>query len=221
MTLPINEIICGDCLEVMRGMEADSVDAVVTDPPYGIGESNEKYLMRGLLASPTDFGHYEWDNKIIGVEYFVEIFRVSRQQVIFGGNYYSHVLPPRSCWLVWDKDNGATDFADCELAWTSLKKAVRRMRWRWNGMLQEDMANKEHRVHPTQKPIAVMAWAISFVTPPHGLVLDPFCGSGTTCVAAKREGFNYIGIELSEEYCEIARNRVANTERNLFAGVTQ
>ena len=217
MMLPVNQIICGDCLEVMRGWPDGCVDAVVTDPPYGIGIAKHGNIGGDNLALVTDYGTTSWDTERVSKTHISEMLRVSKQQVIFGGNYYADLLPARSCWLVWDKDNGAANFADCELAWTSLKKAVRRMRWRWNGMLQEDMANKEHRVHPTQKPIAVMAWALSFVVPPGGIVLDPFAGSGSTCVAATREGLRYIGIDISEEYCEITRRRVAHTEKNLFA----
>ena len=99
--------------------------------------------------------------------------------IVFGGNYYS--MPPASCWLVWDKENGNNDFADCELAWTNIPKAVRRIRYMWNGMLR---ANKEQRGdHPTQKPVGVMRWAISQVPHPADTILDHFMGSGTTGVA--------------------------------------
>ena len=130
---------------------------------------------------------------------------VSQYQIIFGGNYFG--LPPSSCWLVWDKDNTG-DFADCELAWTNLKKAVRRLKWRWNGMLQENMANKELREHPTQKPLEVMKWAMKHAPEDCQTILDPFMGSGTTLRAAKDLGRKAIGIEIEEKYCEIAVNRL-------------
>lgn len=109
---------------------------------------------------------------------------------------------------MWDKDNGDTDFADCELAWTNLDKAVRRIRYRWNGMLQEDMANKEARMHPTQKPEPVMRWALSQAPDTWSVVLDPFAGSGTTLVAAKRIGRKAIGIERDEKYCALIVERL-------------
>ena len=109
MTLPLNQILCGDCLEVMREWPDKCVDLVLTDPPYGIGESNEKNSTRDCLATTTDFGHYAWDREKLAPEYILEFRRISKNQVIFGGNYYD--LPPAPCWIVWDKDNGKTDFA--------------------------------------------------------------------------------------------------------------
>lgn len=204
--LPINQIIQGDCLEVMRGWPDKCIDLVLTDPPYGIGESNEKNQTRSVLAVPKDFGHYDWDDNPATAEQIAELRRVSKHQVIFGGNFFA--LPPSSCWLVWDKDNGENDFADCELAWTSFGTAVRRLRWRWQGMLQEDMSNKEYRVHPTQKPLALMRWVISKYSDEGALILDPFAGSGTTLVAAKQLGRKYIGIEISEKYVAICKERL-------------
>jgi DNA modification methylase len=126
-------------------------------------------------------------------------------QIIFGGNFFE--LPPSSCWLVWDKDNTG-DFADCELAWTNLNKAVRRLMFRWNGMLQEPGIPKEVREHPTQKPEPVMTWALGHA-PNVRTVLDPFMGSGTTLAAAKRQGMSATGIEIEERYCEIAAKRLS------------
>jgi len=108
---------------------------------------------------------------------------------------------------VWDKEiNG--EFADCELAWTNLSKPVRKFKWRWNGMLQEQMGDKkEARVHPTQKPLALMRWCLSLV-PDAKTVLDPFMGSGTTLVASRLEGRQAVGIEINEKYCEAAAKRL-------------
>jgi DNA modification methylase len=132
---------------------------------------------------------------------------LSKSAIIFGGNYY--LLPPSPCWLVWDKDNGANDFADCELAWTNFERAVRKFRWRWCGAIQEiqDKRRTDVRVHPTQKPIALMKWCLGFA-PNAKTVLDPFMGSGTTLRAAKDLGIKSIGIEIEEKYCEIAVKRL-------------
>ncbi|WDS36219.1 site-specific DNA-methyltransferase [Pseudoxanthomonas sp.] len=137
--------------------------------------------------------------------------------VIFGGNYYA--MPPARCWLVWDKENGDNDFADCELAWTNLPKAVRLKRYLWNGMLR---ANKELRGdHPTQKPIGVMEWAIGHVPAPNRLILDPFMGSGTTGVACMNLQRSFIGIEREVKYFDIACRRIDDAQRQsrLFGGV--
>lgn len=136
------------------------------------------------------------------------MLRVSKNQIIFGGNYYANWLPASSCWLVWDKNNSG-DFADCELAWTSFKSAVRKFKWTWNGMIQENMKNKEYRYHPTQKPLKLMEWIVFNYTKPADLILDPFMGSGTTIVAARNLQRKYIGIESNLEYIKIAKIRLA------------
>ena len=214
----IDKIICGDCLEVMKGIPDKAIDLVLTDPPYGIKESNEKNRTRARLAKTTDFGHYDWDKQKVKKEYFEEIRRVSKNQVIFGGNYYASILGDSSCWLVWDKDNGKNDFADCELAWTSFKTAVRKFKWRWKGMLQEDMKNKEKRVHPTQKPLPLFKWILEKYSQPNNLILDPFLGSGTTAVACLSLNRHFIGIELSPEYCEVAKRRIKEIQPQLVFG---
>ena len=195
----------GDCREILPHLEP--VDLVLTDPPYGIGEARGNNKTRGLLARPKDYGVAAWDDSPPARWLFDWLIEISQHQIIFGGNFFG--LPASSCWLVWDKDNGATDFADCELAWTNLKKAVRKLQWRWNGMLQENMGKKEFREHPTQKPLEVMKWAIEQAPADCMTILDPFMGSGTTLRAAKDLGRKAIGIEIEEKYCEIAAKRLA------------
>jgi DNA modification methylase len=198
------EIWHGDCLEIMPTL--GEFDCTLTDPPYGIGEAAGKNKSRSCMAVSVDYGDAKWDDKPATEEAVAAIIEASTNAIIFGGNYFA--LPPSSCWLVWDKDNGKNDFADCELAWTNLKKAVRMFKWRWQGMLQETMGTrKEDRVHPTQKPLAVMRWCLTHV-PDAKTILDPFMGSGTTLLAAKLEGRKAVGIELEEKYCEIAAERL-------------
>ncbi len=204
--LPINQIICGDCLEVMKTFPDKSIDLVLTDPPYG-GILNKKSGHGKLKESVKRYGDNDWDYKP-SKEVFEEIMRISKNQIIFGGNYYGSILEDTSCYIVWDKDNGENDFADCELAWTSFKSAVRKFKWRWNGMLQEDMKHKELRYHPTQKPVELMKWILGKYSEPTDLILDPFLGSGTTAVAAKQLHRRFIGIEISQKYCEIAKQRL-------------
>jgi DNA modification methylase len=202
----------GDCMEVMSMYAANGVifDLLLTDPPYGINVMattyDNKTTKRGAsLAHKSNFAQSPWDATTQPMA--LSLARsLAREQIVFGGNYYE--LPPSSCWLVWDKENGTNAFADCELAWTNLKKAVRKLTYRWSGMLQQPGRPKEKRVHPTQKPEAVMVWALQHAGEVR-TVLDPFMGSGTTLVAAKRLGRKAIGIELEEKYCEIAAKRLA------------
>lgn len=212
MSLPINKILCGDCLEIMKGWPDNCVDLVLTDPPYGIGENNQQNLSRVKMAKCTDYGEYCWDSCRADTEAIRQCVVIGVNQIVFGGNYYGDILGSTSCYIVWDKDNGSNDFADAELAWTSFKSAVRIIKWRWNGMLQEPNYPKEKRTHPCQKPLGVIKWILGRYSKPDQLILDPFCGSGTTCVAAKMLGRNYIGIDISEEYCEIARQRIKAVE---------
>ena len=199
-------LVQADCRDVLPVLP--KVDACVTDPPYGIGEAAGKAKSRGKLAAAIDYGNDDWDNEPIAPETMAKVRTAARWQIIFGGNYYD--CPPASCWLVWDKENGDNDFADCELAWTNLPKAVRRIKFMWNGMLR---ANGEQRGdHPTQKPIGVMKWCIGHL--PHGeTILDPFMGSGTTGVAAVQMGRDFIGIEREAKYFDIACRRIEQAQR--------
>jgi DNA modification methylase len=219
MMIELNHIYQGDCLPLMREMPDKSVDLVLTDPPYGInifhkdgkvGNGGRVGMRAGTAGGsnkvPATKFHTFDDSSLPSRECFDEIFRISKNQIIFGGNYFG--LPPTSCYIVWDKDNGGNDFADCELAWTSFKSAVRKFTWRWNGLLQEDMAHKEKREHPTQKPLPLMMWCLEKYSKPGMTILDPFMGSGTTCVACKKLGRNYIGIEKEPVYVEIAKKRL-------------
>ena len=198
----------GDCLEYMKSMPDKSVDAVITDPPYGIGETNEKNMARGALAPCRDYGHFDWDNKKVDDIYITELLRIGKEQVVFGGNYYTNILPPSSSWIIWDKQNTG-DFADCELAWTSHKRAVRKVVWTWNGMIRR---GNDIRVHPTQKPLGVMRWIIERYTTAGDTIFDPFMGSGTTGVAAIQLGRNFIGCEIDPDYFAIAEKRIKEAE---------
>lgn len=201
----------GDCMEILPTL--GKVDAVITDPPYGINENSKKVASRGKLAAPKDYGHFDWDKSPPPPELIEALRSASQYQAFFGGNYFQ--LPPSSCWLVWDKLNGDNDFADCELCWTNWPKAVRRITWRWNGMLRQ---GNEERYHPTQKPLEVMKWVIQ-LCPKAETVLDAFMGSGTTGVAALQLGRSFIGIEREPKYFDIACRRIeqAVAQGQLFA----
>jgi site-specific DNA-methyltransferase (adenine-specific) len=211
--LSLNTIIHGDCLEVMKTFPDKSVDLVLTDPPYGInvgkgfkGRANTQYGKAAAVSK--DYGDITWDEKIPAKEIFDEIFRISKNQIIFGGNYFTEFLPPTACWVVWDKNNGENDYADCELAWGSFKSPVRKIKHTWNGMIQEDMKNKEVRFHPTQKPTEVMKFCLERYSEEGQIILDPFGGSCTTAVACKQLKRNYICIEKEAKYVAICHERL-------------
>lgn len=208
----------GDCMDIMPNL--GKVDAVVTDPPYGIGEAAGKNKKRDGygLAPARDYGDDEWDNLPASADQIKAMRDISKHQIIFGGNYFE--LPSTPCWLVWDKLNGDNDFADCELAWTNLKKAVRRIKFRWNGMLRQN--NEPRGDHPTQKPIEVMRWCIGHLPADIETILDPFMGSGTTGVAAVKMGKKFIGIERERKYFDIACKRIddAYAQPDMFIGAS-
>lgn len=196
----------GDCEEVMAGL--DRVAAVVTDPPYGINvdstmakQGGQQY--GGMAVKKGEYRHTDWDDKPMSDSQRDAIMAIADSVILWGGNYYD--LPPTRCWLVWDKENGRNNFADCELAWSNLDKAVRLKRHMWNGMLRK--GGEERHGHPTQKPVDVMRWCVSLL-PKAGAVLDPFMGSGTTGVACVREGRPFVGIEIDEQYFDIACKRI-------------
>lgn len=208
-------VVHGDCLDAMRGLPDGCVDAVVTDPPYGIGADARQAVRGGkrhgaAIAESKDYGLVGWDGERPAPEAFDLMLRVGRECVIFGGNYFADLLPPSSSWVVWDKENGDNGYADVELAWTSHKRAARKVRWRWHGMLQDARLPKEEREHPTQKPLGLMLWVVENYTSPGNLVIDPYCGSGTTGVACVQRNRRFLGIEREKSYVEIARRRIAD-----------
>ena len=208
-----------DCKKVLPWLER--FDLLLTDPPYGmdiasrptVGAPNtakrgksgtSKMGTKDMPAKEWEIG--DWDKEPPPRWFLDAATEIAKHAILWGGNYYG--LPASSCWLVWDKKNGDTKFADCELAWTNLKTAVRKFDWRWNGMLQEGFGDKkETRVHPTQKPLALMRWCLGLV-PDAVTVVDPFAGSGTTGVACKLEGRQAVLIEVNERYCEVAARRL-------------
>lgn len=210
----------GDCAAIVPLLF--TFDLLLADPPYGIGESAKKAKKRGTTgfrgkgAGPAarQWESFEWDQEPPPDWLLRMLISRAHSSIIWGGNYFG--LNPAKCWLVWDKETTG-DFADCELAWTNLNKAVRKFTWRWNGLLQEDMKNKEIRVHPTQKPLPLMHWCLSHV-PDAQTVLDPFMGSGTTLLACKQKGIKAVGIEMNEAYCKAAAERLA--QRTIFQELT-
>ncbi len=191
-----------DCMDGMKEFPDKYFDLAVIDPPYGIGENGSKNKSRGKITKAKDYKTFAGkdaappDNK-----FFKELFRTSKNQIIFGANHFISRIPfDSSCWIVWDKNNGNSDFADCELAWTSFKSAVRKFKYTWQGMLQEDMKNKEFRIHPTQKPVALYRWIFEKYAEKGMKILDTHVGSASSLMAAHDAGLQYVGFELDKYY---------------------
>jgi DNA modification methylase len=185
-------LLLGDCIEILPTLEAGSVDAVVTDPPYGLGEKwkGGTWFTRGVYA-----GAVGWDSEA-PQDAIKSLLNIGQEQIIWGGNHFA--LPPSRGWLVWRKTNAVPTMAACELCWTSQDRPIRQWEGTCNGWV---------RFHPTEKPVALMEWCLSFV-PNAETILDPFAGSGTTGVACIRTGRKFIGIEKEPRYFEIAVKRI-------------
>lgn len=202
-----------DCMPIMKQFRDNEFDLAIVDVPYGIGEDGSKNIKRiaktkyggkfsntGSNIPPRDYKPYSGnDLSAPEAEYWNELRRISKNQIVWGANHFISKLPiDSSCWIVWDKDNGSNDFADCELAWTSFDTAVRRFKWRWNGMLQGDMRNKQNRIHPNEKPVQLYEWCLLNYAKPGFKILDTHFGSGSHGIAVdKLNKYNKMDLKLT------------------------
>jgi len=207
--MPISEAYLMDCMDFMRELPDNFADLAIVDTPYGIGEGNKKNKTRSSYTGfgdnkkwvkANDYGGGEFDSSIPDKEYFKELFRVSKNQIIWGGNYMVEHLKPSMGWIVWDKDNGDCDQSDCELAYTSFNCGLRKFRFRWHGLLQENMKSKEKRIHPTQKPAVLYDWLIKNYAKEGDKILDTHLGSQSSRIAAYKLGFDFYGTEIDPHY---------------------
>ena len=206
-----------DCLEAMKDMEDNAFDLAIVDPPYGIGESSNDNKSRSKLGKSKDYGCKKWDDNAPNKEYFKELKRVSKNQIIWGANHFIENIPKAnsSCWVVWNKENGANDFADCELAYCSFNTAVRKVDLRWHGMLQQDMKNKEIRIHPTQKPVKLYEWLLINYAKEGDKILDTHLGSGSHALACWNLNFDLTAYELDPDYFEATAKRIEKHTRQI------
>jgi site-specific DNA-methyltransferase (adenine-specific) len=213
----ISETYNMDCMEYMRQFPDKHFELAVVDPPYGIGQDGSNNKSRSKLAKAKNYkGFAGNDTQAPSPEYFQELQRVSKNQIIWGANHFiENICKNSSCWIVWDKDNGKADFADCELAYTSFKTAVRVFKFRWQGMLQQNMKDKEHRIHPTQKPIALYKWLLLNYVKPGDKILDTHLGSGSSRIAAYDMGFDFYATELDKDYFNAQEKRFQNFKSQL------
>lgn len=201
--MPVSIAENRDCMVAMAAFPDKFFDLAIVDPPYGINQDGKTNHYRDRLADATRFTPKEWDKAPPDKSYFIELNRVSKHQIIWGANHFIENIPlpiNSSCWIVWDKVNGDSDFADCELAWTSFESAVRKVGYRWNGMLVGDMRNKEKRIHPTQKPVALYSWILKTYAKNGWNIIDTHLGSGSSRIAAFNAGFDFWGYEIDSEY---------------------
>jgi len=211
----VSEVYYVDNMEYMSTLPDKFFDLAPVDPPYGIGmgggitgelKTNFSGSKKTIIEKQYYMSNFD-DSKIPDKKYFDELFRISKNQIIWGGNYFLEYLKNTSCFIVWDKDNGNSDQADCELAWTSFETATRKLKYRWHGLLQENMKNKEKRIHPTQKPIALYKWLLQNYAQPGWKIFDSHVGSGSSRIACYDMGFDFIGCENDPDYWQAQEDR--------------
>lgn len=221
------ELLNIDCMEYMRSLPDQAFDLAIVDPPYFDGPNKPGFYRNGEYSSTlVPAGKYgalkHWD--VPGSKYFEELRRVSKNQIIWGANHFCDRFDASGPgWIVWDKENGSSSFADAELASSSMDKAVRVFRYRWNGMIQGCHGNKrlnEKRIHPTQKPVKLYEWLLSNYAKPGQRILDTHLGSGSVAIAAHYMGFELVGTEIDPDYFAQmkARYERETSQHDMFAG---
>jgi site-specific DNA-methyltransferase (adenine-specific) len=210
------EITNEDNMLLMARYPDKYFDLAIVDPPYGIGEHGGK-IRHGDKSSAKGFKKQSkytkklWDLTPPSKAYFIELIRVSKNQIIWGGNYFIKDLDNTSCFLVWDKKGAdKSDFADCELAWTSFKTSVRQFKYPWIGFGNLNLPEKRERFHPTQKPVALYKWILDKYAKPGDKILDTHLGSGSIAIACHDYGFELTACELDEDYYQASVKRIQN-----------
>ena len=228
MKYELNRLYNIDCMEAMQEIPDKYFELAIVDPIYGDVRAGG-YMTgksQGGVARHPKYNYAIWNQKKTDADYFTELLRVSKNQIIWGGNYFASMLPDSSCWIVWDKCSGDTKWADFEMAWTSFDTAARIFRFMWNGMLQGKsigegyvmQGNKdlnEKRIHPTQKPVALYEWLLMHYAKPGDKILDTHVGSASSLIACYDIGFEFLGFELDKNYYEAAQKRLADHKAQL------
>jgi site-specific DNA-methyltransferase (adenine-specific) len=209
--LELNKLYNMDCMEGMKQFPDKYFELAIVDPPYGIGASEKnstnKKQSRKSATNSTDYGNQRWDDGIPTEEYFKELFRVSKQQIIWGVNYYPFDFLTGGR-VYWNKCVTMPTYSDGEIAYCSLINSVKSVTIAWHGMIQQDMKNKEIRIHPTQKPVALYEWLLKNYAKPGDKILDTHVGSASSLIACHNMGFEYIGFEIDEDYFKAASERL-------------
>lgn len=207
MVPELNQIIHADCMDIMRDIPNKYFELAIVDPPYFKGVANKDYFNSKIKNTRKEnlSNIPIWNKGIPDEKYYEELKRVSNNQIIWGCNYYKFIQPAGR--IVWDKCNENTPFSDCELASISLIKSVRIFRYKWNGMIQENMTDKEIRIHPTQKPVALYRWLLINYANPGDKIIDTHSGSGSCAIACHLEKFDFLAIEKDADYYEASVKR--------------
>jgi len=211
-----------DNMSLMARYADNYFDLAIVDPPYGSTNIIGGYTSGkgGGITKQKKYHTELWNQIAPNKEYFTELLRVSKNTIIWGANHFIENIPlsNSSCWIVWNKINGDNTFADCELAWTNFNTAVRLFEFKWQGMLQGDMKNKEVRIHPTQKPAALYKWILDKYAKQGDKILDTHLGSGSIALACYDYGFDLTACELDKEYFDKAMERIKNhtNQQKLF-----
>jgi site-specific DNA-methyltransferase (adenine-specific) len=202
--------ITNECnMELMSRYEDNYFDLAIVDPPYGIGANKEKEH-NGWKS----YGVKEWDNEIPSKEYFEELKRVSKNQIVWGGNYMTEFLPPKMCWLLWDKGQRDFSLADGELAWTSFNKAMRIFTMP-RATAMQDAKNSGGKIHATQKPVKLYEWLLMNYAKEGDKILDTHLGSGSIAIACHNLKYDLTACELDKEYFEAAMERIEKHKQQL------
>jgi len=213
------ELLNIDCMEYMTTQPDKAFDLAIVDPPYGIGASEknsvDKKQSEKSATKSRKYGKQRWDDNAPNDDYFIEIKRISKRQIVWGANYYGLI----GGMLFWDKIVTMPTYSRGEIAWLSFKNSVDYYKFEWHGMIQGDMKNKEHRIHPTQKPIKLYDWLLQTYAEPNQRILDTHLGSGSSAIAAHYYGCDFVGCEIDPDYYRDAKQRfdLATRQKDMFS----
>jgi site-specific DNA-methyltransferase (adenine-specific) len=211
------DLRCMDCMDLLKQTPDKHYSLCIVDPPYGIGEDGGKSKSRDRVGAGVEYASKEWDKNRPAEEYFNELRRVSLNQIIWGANYYPEKLHASMGWVFWDKE-ASGDFSEGELAFTSFDRALRIFKFAWMGMRQGDMKNKEKRIHPTQKPVALYKWLLHNYAKPGDTILDTHGGSMSIAIACHYAGYNLTLTEMDPDYFKagVERVKLETAQRDMF-----
>ena len=207
-----------DCMVGMARYPDKHFDLAIVDPPYGIGasekNSTDKKQSKNSATNSIYYGNQKWDDNVPDKEYFEELIRVSKNQIIWGVNYYPYdfLVGGR---IYWDKRVTMPTYSNGELAYCSLINSIKSVSITWHGMLQENMKNKEIRIHPTQKPVALYKWLLTNYAKEGDLILDTHVGSASSLIACHEMGFDAVGFELDPDYYKASKERLQNVQKQI------